>query len=95
MGLVGDADAEGAAKEGRAARGGEEEDEAATRSYHDTILSGEISQAVRRATRREGGGCLFLNDQYTNTGRPVAEVFREKHQDMHVPPVENPVCVAF
>ena len=29
------------------------------------------------------------------TGRPVAEVLREKHPDMWVPPVENPTCTAF
>ena len=43
----------------------------------------------------EGGGCLLLDDQYTKTGQPVAEVFREKHPDMHVSPVENPMCAAF
>ena len=29
------------------------------------------------------------------TGRPVAKVLREKHPDMHVPPVENSMCAAF
>ena len=29
------------------------------------------------------------------TGRPVAEVLREKHPDMRVPPVGNPTCAAF
>ena len=29
------------------------------------------------------------------TGRPVAEVLREKHPDMRVPPMENPACAAF
>ena len=29
------------------------------------------------------------------TGRPVADVIREKHPDMRVSPVENPVCAAF
>ena len=28
-------------------------------------------------------------------GRPVAEVLREKHPDMRVPPVENPTYKAF
>ena len=67
-GLVGDAEEEGAVREGRAARDGEEEDEAAARSYHDTILSGKLRQAVCRETGREGGGCLLLNDQCTKTG---------------------------
>ena len=53
-GLVVDADAEGSAREGRAASGGEEEDDVVSRSYHDTVLSGKLSQAVRQATGREG-----------------------------------------
>ena len=51
--------------------------------------------AVCWSTNREGGGCLFLDDQCTKTGRPVAEVLREKHLDMRVPPVENSACAAF
>ena len=86
-GLVGDAEAEGAARESRAASDGEEEEEAVVWSYHDTVLSGKFWQAVRRATDREGGGCFLLDDQCTKTGRPVAEVLREKHPDMCVPPV--------
>ena len=41
-GLVGDAKAEGAAREGRAASLGEEEDEAVAWSYHNTVLSGKL-----------------------------------------------------
>ena len=48
--------AEGSAREGRAARGGEEEDEAVAWSYHNTVLFEKIRQAVRRATDREGEG---------------------------------------
>ena len=55
-GLVGDAKAEGAAQEGRAASGCEEEDEAVDRSFHKTVLSGKLRQAVRRAPDRQGGG---------------------------------------
>ena len=29
------------------------------------------------------------------TWRPVAEVLRQKHPDMRVPPVENTTCAAF
>ena len=94
-GLVGDAEVEGAAREGRAASGGEDKDEAVARNYHDTLLSGKLLRAVRQATKREGVGCLLPDEQYTNTGQPVAEVLREKHPDMHVPPVENPTCAAF
>ena len=64
-------------------------------SFHETVISGKLRQAVRRATGREGGGCLLPEYLCTKIGRPVAEVLREKHPDMHVPPVENPACAAF
>ena len=56
-------------------------------SFHKTVLSGKLCQAVRRATDREGEGCLLPDNQCTKTGRPVAEVLREKHPDMRVPPL--------
>ena len=65
------------------------------RGFHKTVLSGNLLQAVRRATDWEGGGCLLSDDQCTKTGRLVAEVLREKHPDMRVPPVKNPTCAAF
>ena len=89
-GLVGDAEAEGAACEGRSAFSGKKEDDAVARSFHETVLSGKLHQAVCRATDREGGGCLLLGEKCTKTGRPVADVLREKHPDTRVPPVENP-----
>ena len=95
-GLVGDTEAGGGAREVRAASGGEEKDEAMERSYHVTVLSGNLIQAVRQETNREGGRCLLPDDQCTKIGRPVAEILREKHMDMRVsPPVENPRCAAF
>ena len=94
-GLVGDAKAEGAAREGRAAFSGEEEDDTVARGLHDTVLPGKLRQAVRWATDREGGECLLLDDQCTKTGRLVAEILREKHQDMRVPHVENTACTDF
>ena len=93
-GLVGDAKAEGAAQEGRAAFSGEEEEDAVARIFHETLLSGKLRQAVRQATNREGGECLLPGDKCTKTGRPVADVLREKHPDMRSPPVENPTCAA-
>ena len=86
-GLVGDANAEGADREGRAVFSGKEGDDAVARSFHETVLSGKLRQVVRRATDREGGGCLLLGNKCTKTGRPVADVLREKHPNMRVPPV--------
>ena len=93
--LVGDAEVEGAAGEGRAAFSGEEEDDAVAQSFHKAVLSGKLQQAVRRATEREGGGCLLPGDKCTKNGRPVADVLWEKHPDMRVPPMEKPTCAAF
>ena len=82
MGLVGDAEAEGASREGRAAFSSEEGDKAVAWSYHDTVLSGKLRQAFRQANDREGGECLLPDDQYMKAGRQFAEVLREKHLDM-------------
>ena len=85
-GLVGGAEAEGDAREVRASSGEEEEDEAVVRSYHDTVLLVNLSQAVRCATDREGGGCFFPDEKCTKHGRTVADFLWEKHPDMQVPP---------
>ena len=55
-GLVRGSKSEGAAREGRADSGREEEKEEVARSYHDTVLSGKLRQAIRWATDRERGG---------------------------------------
>ena len=89
-GLVGDAEAEGAAWEGRAASGREEEEEEKFQYYHDTVFSGKLRQAVRPATDRERGGYLLPDYQCTKIGRPVVEVLREKQPDMRAPTVEKP-----
>ena len=94
-GLLGDAKVEGAAREGRSALSGEEEDEAVARSYHNTVISGNICQAVCQVTDREGRGCLLPDDQCTNNRQLVADIFWDKHLNMHVPPVENFMCAAF
>ena len=86
-GLVGDAEAEGTAREGRAAFSVKEEDDAVAQSFHETVLSGKLRKAVRRGTDQEGGGCLLPDNQCTKNGRPVAEVLLEKDPDMRVPPV--------
>ena len=67
-GLVGDAKAGGADREVRAASGGEEEDKAVARSYHNTVLLGKLRHAFCWETDREGGGCLLPYDQCTKTG---------------------------
>ena len=59
------------------------------------MLSGKLRQTARQATGREGGGCLLLGDKCMKTGRLVADILREKHLDIRVPPVENPTCAAF
>ena len=59
------------------------------------MFSGKLWQDVRRSTNRERGGYLLPDDQCTKTGRPVAEVLREKHPEMRAPPVENTTCAAF
>ena len=53
------------------------------------MLLGKLRQDVYQATDMEGGGCLLLDEQCTKTGRPVAEILREKYPDMCVSPVEN------
>ena len=88
-GLVGNAEAEGAACSG------EEEDNAVARGFHEKVFSGKLRQVFRQVINREGRGCLLPDDQCTKTGQPVPEVLREKHPDMCVPPVEDPACAAF
>ena len=58
-----EANTKGAAREGRAAFSGKKEDNVVVRNYHETVLSGKLRQAVRRATNREGGGCLLPGDK--------------------------------
>ena len=67
-GLVGYAKAKEDAREGRADSGGEEEDKAVARCYHNTVLSGKLRQVVCQATDIEGGECLLLDCQYTKSG---------------------------
>ena len=93
--MVGDDNAEGFAREGRSTSGEEDEYEAVIRSYHDTVLSGKLRQSIHLATDRNGGGCLFPDDQCTKTGLTVVEVLLEKHPDMCVLPMENTMCTAF
>ena len=42
MGLVGNAEAEGASREGRSISDRKEEEEAVAQSYHDTVFSGKL-----------------------------------------------------
>ena len=73
-GLVGDAEAEGATREGRAAFGGKEEDDTMARGFHETVLLGKLRHAVRRATDWEGGeGTSF---RMTNAQKPGDQLQR-------------------
>ena len=92
MGLVGDAEAKGDAREGRNASGEEEEDKSLAGSYHDTVMLVNLRKAVCWATNREGGGCLLPDDQLTKTVQPVAEFLRENHLDMPAPPSRKIPC---
>ena len=53
---------EGAACKGRAAFSGEEEEDAVARGFHEIVFLGNLQQAFRRVTNREGGGCLLPED---------------------------------
>ena len=53
---MGDAEAEGAARKGRSASGGEEEEEALGCKLHIMLLSGKLRRDVSWANDREGGG---------------------------------------
>ena len=77
---------EGSVRESRVYIGGDEEDKAVARGYHDTVFSGKLRQAVFRATNREGGEYLLLYNQCTNTRQPVAEILRKKHLESGVTP---------
>ena len=89
-GLAGDAEAEGAVREVRAAYGVDEEDKDTSRRYHDTVLSVKLGQVVRWSTARYGGGCLLPDDQCTGCRCPPGEAPRHAS-----PPAKNPMCTAF
>ena len=55
-GLVGNMLAEGRSREGLAKRRVEEEEDRLARSFHITLLSGNLRKAVYQATNQEGGG---------------------------------------
>ena len=89
------AEAEGVSREGRAARIGEEDDEAVSRSYHDTVLSGKLRQATRQKPtgRRE-----YISSRMNNsrkTGNWFMRFSVSSTRTPESPPMENPRCVAF
>ena len=63
LGLVGDSEAGGASRDGRGASGGEEEDEAVSQIYYDTVLSGKLQKVVHGEINREGGQFFLPDDQ--------------------------------
>ena len=64
-------------------------------SFHITMLLGKLRQAFCWANNREGGGGRQPGGVFPKTKLPVAEVLQDNHPGMHVPPVENPTCMAF
>ena len=80
-GLVGDAEAEGAARVGRDARGLEEEDDVIAWKFHRVVLIGKLSKAISWSTYMEGEGYLLSDDRCTKTRRPVMEFLCENHLD--------------
>ena len=72
-GLVGDAKAEGAAQEGRAAFSGEEDDNTVARGFHETVLSGKLWQAVHWQLTGRGKG---VSSRMTNAQKPGDQLQR-------------------
>ena len=76
--LVGDALAEVRSREGRVKRRLEEEKDCLARSFHSTVLLGNLRQAVRWATKHEGGrvsspGRCLHEDRVTGFRYPPGE----------------------
>ena len=65
-GLVGDMEAEGAAREDSTAMGENEED-IITMKFRITVLLGKLQQSVRQATNMEEGGFVLPDDISTKT----------------------------
>ena len=84
-GLVGDTEAEGASREGRASSGGEEEEEAVSWSKHDMVFSGKLRQAIRRQPTWRGGG---VSSWMTNAQKPGDQLQRVSGRSIRtcVPP---------
>ena len=59
------------------------------RSYHNTLMLGKLRQAVRRATNKEGVGCLLTEKKCTKIEQPVSEVLWENHPVTRVFPEKN------
>ena len=94
VGLVGNMEAKGVAREGRMAR--EEGDkEVRAQRFHDTVMSGNMRQAIWRFNARGGGGCLLPGDVCKNTGRTLAGVLQKKHPNTRILQVGDPQCSAF
>ena len=72
-GLVGDVLAEDRAREGRVERRVEEEEDQLVCSFHITLLSENLWQAVRQATGREREGYILPGDVCTKARRTVAD----------------------
>ena len=89
-GMVGGAKVEGAACEGRAAFIGKDEEDAVSQSFHETVISGKLRQAVRRATNREGVGCPFRTTNALKPGDRLQMYSRRSTRRCVPPPRGKP-----
>ena len=68
-GLVGDTDMEGLEERWFGMR--DVEYEGLALSFHKTLVSRKLHQAIQQVTVGEGGGCLLPEDKCTNNGQTV------------------------
>ena len=67
----------------------EEEEDFLTRIFHSMVMSVNMHQVIRWATNREVGGFILLGDVCMKTRQQVADVLRDKHPDIRLPPMEK------
>ena len=72
-----------------------EESEVRARVFNSLLLSGRVREAVRYSTNRDQTGILDPEDIDEKTGKPVIQVLKEKHPDIHTPNINNPDCASF
>ena len=94
LGLMGDVETEGAAQEGRATRGGDEEATPWKENSVESCCWGNF--AMRYFGKPTGvGGCLLPGYLCTKSSLPVAYVVQENQPKLRVNSMENPTCANF